>query len=284
MPAVDAHIHVFTTRLNMTPNRRYTPPHDATPEQFAKILMAHDVPMAVIVQPSFLGVDNSYLVEALEDRPDMFRGIAVVDPFVSDRELEAMDAAGVVGIRFNLVGRDPLELESPDVRSLLRRIEALRWHVQVQVHGRHLPDVYRSLAAFGGPIVFDHFGLPDPNYGLRDPGFRLLFTEGPRGRIFVKFSAGYRCGIDVKPYAEMLLARLGPQRIVWGSDWPWTQFETVNTYANCIRELTRLAPDPQTREAIDRTATGLYRFSEPHHQLLWRQIVRETAPDAGFAA
>jgi len=277
LPAVDAHIHVFTTRLPMVAGRRYTPPADATPEQFVRILMAHDVPMAVIVQPSFLGTDNSYLIDALEMRPQTFRGIAVVDPSIADRELEAMDAAGVVGIRFNLVGRDPRELETPDVRALLARIEALRWHVQVQVQGRYLPDVYRSLATFGGPIIFDHFGLPDPAYGLRDPGFRLLFTEGPRGRLFVKFSAGYRCGIDTKPYADMLLKNLGPQRIVWGSDWPWTQFEAQNTYAACIKELTRLVPDPAVRDAIDRTATGLYRFSEPHHQLLWRQIEREGA-------
>jgi hypothetical protein len=71
---------------------------------------------------------------------------------------------------------------------------------------------------------------------------------------------------------------------VWGSDWPWTQFEAQNTYAGCLAELMRLAPDPAVRDAIDRTATGLYRFSEPHHQLLWRQIEREGAAGAGYAA
>src|SRR5215217_2404681 len=101
--AVDTHAHVFRRGLPLADVRRYAPDYDATPEDYIKVLDGNGISHAVPVQPSFLGTDNSYLVDALHRYP-RFRGIAVVQPTTSPDELRALDKAGVVGIRLNLIG------------------------------------------------------------------------------------------------------------------------------------------------------------------------------------
>lgn len=262
MPLIDSHAHVFLRSLPMAPDRRYTPGYDATLARYLAMLDENGIAGGVLVQPSFLGTDNSFLLDCLATEPERLRGVAVLDPAVGDAELLAMDKAGIVGIRFNLIGRAVDELATASARTLMRRIGELGWHVEVQAKGPDLPVVFRHLAGFAGNVVIDHFGLPDPALGLRDPGFRALLGEGEAGRTYVKLSAGYRCGgLDVAPLAGALIAMLGPERLVWGSDWPWTQFESGRSYSAIAAQIAGWLPDREALAAIDLTATTLFGFS-----------------------
>lgn len=277
MPFIDTHAHIFLRSLPMVAGRRYTPGYDASLSDYMSVLLDNDIGCGVLVQPSFLGTDNSYLLSALDRYPSALRGVAVVDPTIADHDLADMNQRGVVGIRFNTIGRDLAEIGTPENRALIKRIGALGWHVEVQARGADLPEVFRLLEHFDGHIVIDHFGLPDPRLGLRDPGFRQLLREGEGGRTFVKLSAGYRCQgqngvpLDVAPLAGALLATLGPRRLLWGSDWPWTQFEKGRTYPAIAADLARWLPDLAALDQIDQTASGLFRFSLPLHQAMHRQ-------------
>jgi predicted TIM-barrel fold metal-dependent hydrolase len=262
MPYVDTHAHAFLTTLPMDPARRYTPSRDCPVERYLGVLAGADIGAGVLVQPSFLGTDNSYMVRCLERYSELLRGIAVVDAAITDGELESMDQAGVVGIRFNMIGRDMAELSGGETRALLRRIDALGWQVELQVRGTDIPRALAAMEPFRGALVIDHFGLPDPNLGVRDPGFRALLAEGANGRTYVKVSAGYRSkGFDVASCAGALLAVLGPRRLVWGSDWPFTQFEAATTFDGVVNEFRRWIPDSEARDIMDATALGLFKFS-----------------------
>jgi predicted TIM-barrel fold metal-dependent hydrolase len=262
MPYVDTHSHIFLRSLPMVAGRRYTPGYDVTAEQYLGQLSSQDVGYGVLVQPSFLGTDNSYMLDALDRYPDRLRGIAVVDPKISIAELERMDRLGVVGIRFNTIGRDLAEIETPEVANLLQRLQPFGWQVEVQAKAETLPRVFNAFSQFRGPLVIDHFGLPDPLLGVSDPGFRALLKQAANGRTFIKMSAGYRChGMDVAALAGALLAMVGPRQLLWGSDWPFTQFETNRTYAGMMSELRRFVPDRATRDAMDATAISLFRFA-----------------------
>lgn len=275
MPFVDSHAHVFLRSLPMAAQRRYTPGYDAPTLAYLKVLADHDAGHGVIIQPSFLGVDNSYLLDALRLAGNRLRGVAVVRPDIDDAELAAMDGLGVVGIRFNMIGRDIGEMAAPAIAGLARRVAALGWHIEVQARGADLPAVFRALERFEGPVVIDHFGLPDPALGTQDPGFRALLAEGSRGRTHVKISASYRCGGDnARHYAEALLRALGPRRLLWGSDWPWTQFEAHRSFDGTIAELARLVPDFSARAAMDTAALALFRFSEDLHRITRHAAVR----------
>ena len=105
LPTIDTHAHVFHRGLKLAPGRRYAPDYDAPLPLYLEQLDRNGMTNGVLVQPSFLGTDNSYLVESLKQASGRLRGIAVVDPAVSTDELRALDRAGVVGLRLNLVGQ-----------------------------------------------------------------------------------------------------------------------------------------------------------------------------------
>lgn len=256
---VDTHAHVFARGLALAGRRRYTPGYDAPLAAFLSELDAHGVAAGVLVQPSFLGTDNSFMLDALATAPTRLRGIAVVAPDAADAELDALAAAGVVGIRYNLIGEDAGKLAQPAWRALSARAAARSWQIEVHIEGRDLPAVLDLLLPLGTPVVVDHFGRPDPALGHDDPGFRRLLAAGERGHVYVKISGAYRCGGNAGGYARALLDTIGPGRLLWGSDWPFTQFEDRRRYADGIAELQAwCSPDEQAEIAA--TARKLFGF------------------------
>lgn len=106
--SVDTHAHVFTRELRLAPDPRYVPESGAPIERYLNLLDAHGIAAGILVQPSFLGTDNEYLIAALARVPARLRGVAVVAPETSQAALEKLRASGVAGIRLNLIGRPPL--------------------------------------------------------------------------------------------------------------------------------------------------------------------------------
>lgn len=234
----DGHAHVFRTSLKMVNGRRYTPDRDALPEDHWRLLATQDLGGALMVQPSFLGTDNRFLLETLAraraiDRGPLLFGVAVLDPAVSSERLRELDTAGIVGARLNCFARPVPELETPEWTSLLTRIDALGWHVELHIEGPRLAPVLESLCGTNQKVVVDHFGLPD---GTLPPALLRPPHEG----VFVKCSAPYRVFPDLPvqaaaercaDYAQELCRALGPERLIWGSDWPWTQHARGQTFA-----------------------------------------------------
>lgn len=58
--AVDAHAHVFAHGLPLAPVVRHAPDYDATLDTYIAHLAEHGITHAVLVQPSFLGTDNTF--------------------------------------------------------------------------------------------------------------------------------------------------------------------------------------------------------------------------------
>ncbi|MCJ2127866.1 amidohydrolase family protein [Methylobacterium sp. E-045] len=251
MRAVDAHAHVFRRGLPLAAKSRYAPDYDATPEDYIRNLDANGLSDGVLVQPSFLGTDNSYLLEALRSYPDRFRGIAVVEPDMQREALRELAAAGVVGIRLNLIGAQTPPLDADPWPMFLKRLSDLDWQVEVQAEARRWPELLPLLLRSGVKVVADHFGKPDPKLGIDDPGFRQLLAAGNTGRVWVKISGSYRNGAGL-PAAAMprLRENFGLDHLVWGSDWPNTQFETATSYARVRSELDAWVPDPNDRRVV----------------------------------
>jgi len=265
--AIDTHAHVFVRGLPLAKQRRHAPDYDATLETYAGHLLSNGISHAVLVQPSFLGTDNSFFLEVLKRYPRRFRGVAVVDCEVSDRELAALERAGVVGIRLNLVGLTLPDLTTPGCRRLFARVNALGWHVEIHREATDLHAVVGPLLEQGCTLVIDHFGRPDPHRGASDPGFKYLLSVADTGRVWVKLSAAYRSAVnDAGTALGTLLAKpilnaYTPDRLVWGSDWPHTQHRQIVDYNCARRSLDQWVPDDVQRESIlTNSARWLYRF------------------------
>lgn len=255
-PAVDTHAHVFRQGLALADTRRHTPDYDATPAQYLGLLDAHGLSHGVLVQPSFLGTDNSHLVAALRAEPARLRGVAVVAPGIDDAALGGLAAAGVVGIRLNLIGLALPDLAAPAWRQLLERVNALGWHVEVHVQAARLADILPALLQAGCRVVVDHFGRPDPALGVADPGFQYLLRQAAGGQVWIKLSAPYRnwngpaCAASGREAARQLLDACGPERLMWGSDWPHTEHRHLASYPAATRWLDDWIDDPAQRRAV----------------------------------
>ena len=260
--AVDTHAHVFGRGYPLAPHRRYEPEGEATIGEYLGLLDVHGVSHAVLVQPSFFGTDNACLVAALRTAPHRLRGIAVVDALATDAELDRLAAVGVVGIRLNLLHpRPPLDLAGPAWQHLLGRIAERGWLVEVQADEEDLARVLAAVGATGPRIVVDHFG----RVGSADPargGLRALLDAAAGGRVWIKLSAPYRFAADAGRVAAVLLADPGPERLLWGSDWPWTGHSRQLSYARTLQWLEEWVASPAPRRIIlGATPAGLFGFT-----------------------
>ena len=104
---VDCHAHIIDpARFPFTGKKGYHPRPDehGTREEFCAVLDRHGVNNGVLVQLSGYGSDNSANLDAMKAYPGRFKAIAVIDQDASDRALERLAAAGVVGVRDIAVG------------------------------------------------------------------------------------------------------------------------------------------------------------------------------------
>lgn len=251
---VDGHAHVFARGLPLAAVRRHAPDFDALLSEYLALLDAHGLSHGVLVQPSFLGTDNHYLLEALRSCPHRLRGVVMLEPTVSDAELQAMDALGVCGMRLNLVGLPVPPLHAPDWQGLLARLRALDWHVEVHRGSEDLCTVVRPLLDAGCKVVVDHFGRPATLPAADDAGFQALLALAGTGRVWVKLAAAYRSwprqdAPDVATAAALLRQHFGSTRLVWGSDWPHTQHQHLSDFAASLAVLAQWLPDAADREA-----------------------------------
>ncbi|MFJ3464492.1 amidohydrolase family protein [Achromobacter spanius] len=265
--AVDSHAHVFRQGLALANTRRHTPDYDATLAEYLGLLDAHGMSHGVLVQPSFLGTDNSHLVEALRAAPARLRGVAVVAQDAAEAELQALADAGVVGIRLNLFGLDTPDLRTPAWQALLARVNALGWHVEVHLQAARLDGVLPALLAAGCRIVVDHFGRPEPALGVSDAGFQYLLRQADSGRVWVKLAAPYRnwaapaCAASGRLATQQLLDAYTPERLMWGSDWPHTEHRHLASYTAATQWLDAWIDDPaQRRTVLADTPLRLFQF------------------------
>jgi len=271
---IDAHAHVFERGLPLARQRRYAPDYDAPLDVYLAQLDTHDVSRGVLVQPSFLGTDCDYLLAALRRAPDRLRGVAVVEPDCGREALTAMARAGVVGVRLNLVGLPDQPVETNLTPETLAHVRQLGWHVEVHAEAARLERIVRPLLDKGLNVVVDHFGRPDPALGVDDEGFRRLLDLASTHRVWVKISAAYRNwslaeGEHSAPRfahdaVRLLTEAFGVDRLMWGSDWPHTQFEASQEFGRTLDALRTLVPNEAERRAIScGTSARFYRFDEP---------------------
>lgn len=251
---IDTHAHVFARTLPLAPASRYAPAADALLEDYLGHLDAHGLRAGVLIQPSFLGTDNGYMLAAIRQAPRRLKGVAVVDEHTGPDELERLAHGGIVGIRLNLIGQPLPALDQGNWPRLLACLRALDWHVEVHAEAARLAAVVTPLRAARCRVVVDHFGRPDPALGAADPGFLWLLEAVRDDGVWVKLSGAYRnwpepAGPAAREAARLLIEHAGPDRLVWGSDWPHTQHPGV-TYAQAWQALAGWIDDADLRLRI----------------------------------
>lgn len=227
---IDTHFHVFNAGVAIE-GARYAPQYSARLADWIAQAQGVGVARGVWVQPSFLGTDNSWMVAALEAYPDMLRGIAVVSPAASLDDLRSLHQAGVRGIRLNLSGVSHEIPEWTQAENIWQAIHELNWHLEVHTDQGQLPHVLTQLPS-ATPVVVDHMAKPLEACAT-DPTLLALSQRNKVSPVYVKFSGAYRLGgVNSNTLASLLLSELGDSAVLWGSDWPCTNYEQFSDFEN----------------------------------------------------
>ncbi len=250
----DCHLHILgpPAEYPYVANRSYTPVV-AMIEDYRRVASALRLRHAVIVQPSFYGTDNRCTRDAVMASNGSWRGVAVVEPTVSEPELASLDAAGFRGVRINLLFKGGLAMDS--LEKIAQRIQPLGWHVQLLVDGRDLPELAPRLRRLSAPFVVDHMGHMPASLGVQHPGFQTLLGLAREGG-WVKLSGAYRISTQPYPYADVTpiaqaLVEAAPTRLVWGSDWPHPAVSVPIPRDGDLLDLLPLwIPDGETRRRV----------------------------------
>lgn len=142
----------------------------------------------------------------------------------------------------------------------------------VCVYPRHLGDVPELAQRFPDlTIVIDHLGKP-PLLTPRMADWTTLMQQAAAqdnvaakvsGLNTVLASAGWT-GSDMRDAVEVAVECFGPERLMWGSDWPYSllngDYERV--WRETVEIITEVAGDDATRRILEDTPARLYRLGD----------------------
>ena len=232
--AVDAHCHVFgpMAQFPFSAKAKYLP-GDAGPDMLFALRDHLGFDKNVIVQASCHGTDNAATLDAIAKSNGRARGVAVVDPAISEDELHAMHAGGIRGIRFNFLKRLVDDAPKDKFLEVAQRLPK-GWHVVIYFEAVDLPELWDFFTGLPTIVVVDHMGTPDVKLPVDGPQFQLFMKfmrEHPN--VWSKVTCPERLSVtgapalngeqnayqDVVPFAKAIVEAF-PDRVLWGTDWP----------------------------------------------------------------
>ncbi len=227
--ACDCHAHIIGPVANypFVAGRSFTPV-EAHLDQYRRMLSALGLERAVIIQPSFYGTDNSRTHDAIAESHGNWRGVAGLVADTPKAEIQRLDEASFRGARVNLSFKGGPTLD--DLAKVATLVAPFGWHMQIQVEGRDLTELAPKFRGLATPLVIDHMGRVPPELGVEYPGFQALLALVRAGNTWVKLSSAYAMSKkpypydDIAPFAKALIDA-GPNRTVWGSNWPHPSYK-----------------------------------------------------------
>lgn len=256
--AIDAHCHVFGPEavFPFSPKAKYHP-EDAGPEMLFALRDHLGFDRNVIVQASCHGTDNRATLNAIAKSNGKARGVAVVDPAISDAELKALHAGGIRGVRFNFLKRLVDDAPRDKFLDIARRIKPLGWHVVIYFEADILQDLIPFLEAIPTTIVVDHMGRPSMSEGpdgAEISAFKNLLDEHPN--IWTKVTCPDRLSTQNDPWDDFVevvrpMVERYPNRILWGTDWPHPNMQNnIPDDGHLVDVIPRIAVTPELRRKL----------------------------------
>ncbi|HUH91655.1 MAG TPA: amidohydrolase family protein [Casimicrobiaceae bacterium] len=234
---VDAHHHVWTVARGDYGWLRPTPAlapiyRDFSLAELRPLLAAAGIEATVLVQAAPTVAETEFLLDVARESGGLVRGV------VGWADLEAPDAV----VTLERLAREPL-LRS--IRPMLQDLADARWILRpgVQAALDALPSLGLRFDALVKPrelnallralerrpdleVVVDHCAKPDTAAGAWQPWADDIAAIARRTRAHCKLSglvteAGAGWTVDrLRRYVDHVLGVFGPQRVLWGSDWP----------------------------------------------------------------
>jgi len=263
MSYIDSHVHVWTDDLQAYPlapgfTREQMRPAVYTPADILAAVRPCGVDRVVLVQMSYYGTDNSYMLATMRCTPGVFAGIAVIDESAADvtAEMDRLREQGVRGFRIQPQGSPAGEwLDTPGYHRMFAHAARTGQSLCCLINAAALPALDRMCEAYpASPVVIDHLcriGVGGEIVGCEVDALCAM-ARHPQAKV--KVSAFYALGSKRPPHDELvpLIARVyeafGARRLMWASDCPFqVQNESYEDGLALVRDRCAFA-SPQDRE------------------------------------
>ncbi|MFF4826818.1 amidohydrolase family protein [Streptomyces sp. NPDC001312] len=275
---VDAHHHVWDLTVRdqdwitgdeLRPLRRNFTVEDLQPQA-----RAAGVDRTVLVQTVTVPEETPELL-ALADAHDLIAGVVgwvdLIRPDIAAELARLRDLPGgrhLKGVRHQVQAEpDPRWLLRPDVRRGLAAVSDAGLVHDLVVVPHQLPACVESAAGHPGlTFVLDHLGKPPIASGEREPWATAVRALAALPNTVCKLSGlvteadpATWTTADLRPYADVVLDAFGPDRLMYGSDWPVCTLAAG--YAEVLaaaRELTSGITAAERAAVFEGTATRVY--------------------------
>jgi predicted TIM-barrel fold metal-dependent hydrolase len=234
--AIDAHVHVWTPDTAKYPlaagfTVENMQPRSFTPEE----LFAHCRPVGVqrivLIQMSFYGFDNSYMLEQMKRFGGVFGGVGVVDwnGERPDRDMARLAKGGVRGFRVRCADEPaPDWIEGPGFERMFKYGADQGLAICPLMNPKGLPSLMRMCAKHPKTrVVVDHLCRIGIDGQIRDADIHSLCALAHYPEVRVKVSAFYALGAKKPPHDDLLplikpvFDAFGARRLMWASDCPF---------------------------------------------------------------
>jgi len=261
-PIVDCHLHVYWPEKYPYPEGPGAKPKPgeiiADLNAMNKVMSANKITHALLVQPSAYETENKSMIDVITTSKGRVKGIAAADVAMTDDDLAQLKRDGIVGVRLNLYSFANDIFEQPGINDFLKRCAKNDIIAEVFATPATWPKVIDKLRACPARMVFEHMGWPKVEDGVKQEGFQLLLGLAKEKDCSVKLSCAFRMSKsgfpfpELQPYVDKLLEVFGPERCMWGSDWPMLRsgHDRPYNYAEEFAALERWVPNAADRRAI----------------------------------
>jgi predicted TIM-barrel fold metal-dependent hydrolase len=273
---IDSHLHVWASSQEAKSKFPYADGQDppksladsASKSALLEKMNAAGVDGSLIVQPINHKFDHSYVISAIEEHPDRFKGMLLHDPSLSSEEavsqLEDLALKGFVGVRFNPYlwpAKDAgwERMSEGSGLAVYKRCAELHMPVGVMCFKGlqlHLDDIIELLKASPETmLILDHFGFTSFSEE-GDAAFQDLLKLAQYPQVIVKISALFRLN-DSSPYDRVknerftpLLEAFGGNRLMFGTDFPFVLEQEPEKYEGMVELVSSWMKDDATRSAV----------------------------------
>jgi predicted TIM-barrel fold metal-dependent hydrolase len=256
MGFIDAHAHVWTDDTIHYPlaagyRKENMRPPSFTAEELLKHAKAAGVDRVNLIQMSFYGFNNDYMLHMVTLHKGIFAGTAVIDPN-GRAPADLMTEMAKQRIRsFRIYpglerGTKPNEgagdgwLQAEGYAKMFAAGAKNNQAMSCLINPDALPDLERMCAKFPDtPVIIDHLCRIGVDGTVRDRDVTALCGMARHKRVLVKVGAFYALGqkkapyTDLAPLIEKVVKAFGPERCMWESDSPF-QVGDGHTYKDSV--------------------------------------------------
>lgn len=236
MEYIDAHSHVWTPDVKKYPLAPGFQVSDMVPPSFtAEELQAEMMPVGVnrvvLIQMSFYGFDNSYMLDCMAKYPGMFSGVAVIDQNGKNPtpEMLALKKKGVRGFRIRPLSKKVDEWLDGDCMEEMWTTgakEGMAMCCLMDAVG--LPALDKMCQKHRDTtVVIDHLARIGVTGEIDPKEVDMLCKMAKHPNVYVKVSAFYALGKKQMPYHDLLplinkvYQAFGANRLMWATDCPY---------------------------------------------------------------